>query len=90
MTLGSQCLDSEVIEEIDDGHSSSGTILRKQNGRTESSSSGGVLFVARSHRPRASAVTTFNNHYVGGDRTPRAKSVDTETGGFVRKFNFFK
>ncbi|KAE9556511.1 hypothetical protein FO519_000205 [Halicephalobus sp. NKZ332] len=82
MISGAKCLDSEVVEEIDDGHSSSGTVLRKSDGRTESSSSGGVTLFASSNHPRASAVRTFENTYVGGDRTPRLKIIDKETQGF--------
>lgn len=82
--LDVSCIDSDgIVEEIDDGHSSTGSILRKQDGRTETSSSGSKIFFIRStNRPHASAVKTYQDTYVGGDRTPRVYPVNNQNQNF--------
>uniref|UniRef100_A0AC34Q2I8 Uncharacterized protein n=1 Tax=Panagrolaimus sp. JU765 TaxID=591449 RepID=A0AC34Q2I8_9BILA len=74
--LGVKSIDGDVFTENHDG-SLAKTILTKEDGRTESSNSGGQVFVIRSPRPRASAVPTF----IGGDRTPRLRAVHNDSKG---------
>lgn len=76
---GVKSIDGDVFTENHDG-SLAKTILTKEDGRTESSNSGGQVFVIRSPRPRASAVPTF----IGGDRTPRLRAVHNDSKGIVR------
>uniref|UniRef100_A0AC35F2A0 Uncharacterized protein n=1 Tax=Panagrolaimus sp. PS1159 TaxID=55785 RepID=A0AC35F2A0_9BILA len=64
----------EINDEIDNGHLSTGAILRKQEGYAQSSSNGGTIAFFRS-KPRIAAVRTFSEGYVGGDRTPHLRET---------------
>uniref|UniRef100_A0A914ZCL2 Uncharacterized protein n=1 Tax=Panagrolaimus superbus TaxID=310955 RepID=A0A914ZCL2_9BILA len=64
----------ENAEDKDDGHSSTGAILQRQEGYAQSSSHGGTIAFFRS-KPRIAAVRTFSEGYVGGDRTPHLRET---------------
>uniref|UniRef100_A0A7E4ZVJ2 Mucin-5AC n=1 Tax=Panagrellus redivivus TaxID=6233 RepID=A0A7E4ZVJ2_PANRE len=66
----------ETVEEIEDGRSSLGAELRRQDGYTERAASGGNFVFFGSKRPRASAVRTSHDPYVAGDRTVHLKPTD--------------